>query len=441
MSPTRHAAGLRSHTLVPALVVLLAALQLAGCGRKDVRIDTEPPGAEVSLVQNDAYPEYPEYYGTQYTTPANFRLKQNKHHVVRIRSTDHDTLEQALVRRRLNFWQVITFQWLHRTGNLQPVYRFSLAPTVDQMLRSFAEEYSREISSSMPRGLQSVAIFPYVDHKMESNELGKRFAQHLSFALQRDMGYRPRQLEFSQVRRYLVENDQGLGARALGTGDDLAFYANQLGVDIILVGRVRREGSTPPFYKFETFVIDPQSGATLTTFAKTLTYAANVATSRELERMYAEAEVYVPPPLRQEVKTAANRLAVKLLEGYEIRAGGQRVNVKFADFESAPPYWGKYVREEVERRIVTDSRGLMLPVPEHHEQTDLGFDAGRRQTGRPQLLSDYQLSIVGNAILRDDQVVLTARLRAPNGDVWMIETAEFTLSDPGIQRREWQNPQ
>jgi hypothetical protein len=98
------------------------------------------------------------------------------------------------------------------------------------------------------------------------------------------------------------------------------------------------------------------------------------------------------------------------------------------------------VRQEFERLILTESRGTLTPVPETMAGADLGFDPARRQAARPQLLSEYQFTFVGEVFLLDDQVTLIGTLRQPNGDVLLTERVEFTLTEPGIQRREWQAP-
>lgn len=431
--------------LAIVMMVLFVAGITSSC-RKAVTIKTVPSEAVFEFDQDARRPIQRELVKRQFETPSIVELEQRTHFIT-VEKPDYMTTRYEINARPLNFWEIISFQWLFVRGKLDREYTFFLTPSLDAVLRGMALELATDVAPHLPPQSRATVLYPFVRPDKAVSELGVRLTNHTADALDRRLGYRPRMMEFTQVRRFLVENDMGLGAGAMGTGADFAFYARQLNVDTIIVARMRYE-STPgreyrdPFatrtdntgsLRVDLSVIEPASGNTLRTVSRT------IPAGPEIKRLYDQTIAEETVSLRQELLTGTRRLALQMLEGYKIRQGPV-ANVKFIDFSSNPTFWGRFVRQEFERLILTESRGTLTPVPETMAGADLGFDPARRQAARPQLLSEYQFTFVGEVFLLDDQVTLIGTLRQPNGDVLLTERVEFTLTEPGIQRREWQAP-
>lgn len=429
--------------------LMLAVISTVGC-RRNVIIESVPPGASMVLVQDPNRPVQSELLDTEFRTPTSLSLKERTH-TVRLTHPDYVATDFVLRTTPLAWHEVISFQWLGKKGNLRPKYTFELAQTSESLVSKFADDVAAQLSNAIPSNTTSIAVYPFLNRDGQVTELGQELAGNMANSIHGRMGLQPRLFAFSQVRRYLVDNEMGLGPNALGEGSDLALYANQLGIDVIVVGRVRSEGgsavrdteavssSATGYLKVDVTVIDPQTGNVLGRGTHTIQPGMSSSEAAGLMRKFGVVIPEATVPLRDEVAGAAQRLARKLIESYRVRQGPQ-ANVKFADFQSDPTFWGEFTRREFERTILAESGGLLTPVPEGMDQTDLGFDPSRRQRSTPVLLSEYQFSFVGSTELINDRVSLSVTMRQPNGDVMLNEKVEFSLQNSGIQRREWKYP-
>lgn len=429
---------MRNRILRTSLVLVAVGLVL-GCSRLVV-IDSDPGGADLQIVTSR------DHAGRKLRTPIEVKLKERRHDLV-LEADGYETTRTRLEPEPLSFFEkYFLLQGLFREGKLASGYTIPLRPSFEMRVRRFAQHTAQRLAGSVPFGRRGVAVFPYTTDG-HPTELGRLFATELAMALQTGpLALSSRVLRFNDVQRYLVENDQALGAGALTEGDDIAHFANQQGVDLIVVGRIRREGGSRPVFRFETIAIDPQSAQTLAILGENLPPMEGDGGDPRLAQAY-QTVSEPPPSLRAEVRSTATRLAQQMWQDYAVDGPG--ASVRFNTFEIAPgggdggrfgaapgAMWADYASEEFRKAILNLGRGRISPVVDEPALANMGFDPMRAQPSDPRLLAGYQFIIYGDIREVGDQVVMSAHLSQLDGTVMISVTSAFRLATPAM-RKEW----